>query len=122
MALFLVVALALVGLYIMVQISTRKRLQRFANTDLLDSVSVRRLGRRRHVAPALMAVALLVFAIALAGPTQDERIPRNRAVVMLVIDVSQSMMAKDVEPSRLAAAQAASKKFVDELTPASTSA
>ncbi|KKF03133.1 VWA domain-containing protein [Mycolicibacterium obuense] len=117
LALFVIIALALAGLYVMLQISARRRLQRFANTDLLDSVSPRRLGRRRHVAPALMAVALLVFAIALAGPTQDERIPRNRAVVMLVVDVSQSMMANDVDPTRLAAAQAASKKFVDELTP-----
>jgi Ca-activated chloride channel homolog len=44
------------------------------------------------------------------------RIPRNRAVVMLVIDVSQSMRATDVEPNRLAAAQEAAKQFADELT------
>jgi Ca-activated chloride channel family protein len=53
----------------------------------------------------------------MAGPTNDVRIPRNRAVVMLVIDVSQSMRATDVEPSRLAAAQEAAKKFAAELTP-----
>jgi Ca-activated chloride channel family protein len=53
----------------------------------------------------------------MAGPQNDVRIPRNRAVVMLVIDVSQSMRATDVEPSRLAAAQAAAKQFADQLTP-----
>ncbi len=53
----------------------------------------------------------------MAGPTHDVRIPRNRAVVMLVIDVSQSMRATDVPPNRLAAAQEASKQFADELTP-----
>ena len=53
----------------------------------------------------------------MAGPTHDVRIPRNRAVVMLVIDVSQSMRATDVEPSRLAAAQEAAKQFADQLTP-----
>jgi Ca-activated chloride channel family protein len=45
------------------------------------------------------------------------RIPRNRAVVMLVIDVSQSMRATDVEPNRMAAAEVAAKEFAGELTP-----
>jgi Ca-activated chloride channel homolog len=53
----------------------------------------------------------------MAGPTHDIRIPRNRAVVMLVIDVSQSMRATDVEPNRMVAAQAAAKEFAGELTP-----
>ncbi len=53
----------------------------------------------------------------MAGPTNDVRIPRNRAVVMLVIDVSQSMRATDVAPSRLVAAQEAAKQFADQLTP-----
>ena len=63
---------------------------------------------------------LVLFTIAMAGPRNDVRIPRNRAVVMLVIDVSQSMRATDVEPSRLAAAQVAAKQFADQLTPVST--
>ena len=62
-------------------------------------------------------IALVLFTVAMAGPTNDVRIPRNRAVVMLVIDVSQSMRATDVAPNRLAAAQEAAKQFADELTP-----
>ena len=62
-------------------------------------------------------LALLLLTIALAGPTHDERIPRNRATVILVIDVSLSMKATDVEPTRLAAAQEAAKSFADGLTP-----
>jgi len=62
-------------------------------------------------------LSLVLFTIAMAGPTHDVRIPRNRAVVMLVIDVSQSMRATDVSPSRMAAAQEAAKQFVDQLTP-----
>jgi Ca-activated chloride channel family protein len=115
--LFLVGVLALVGLYVLAQVARRRRLQQFANTELLDSVAPRRPTLWRHVPPVLLAIALLLCAIALAGPTYDQRLPRNRAVVMLVIDVSQSMRATDVEPSRLAAAQEASKQFVNELTP-----
>ena len=71
----------------------------------------------RDVPAALLGISLLFCTIALAGPTYDQRLPRNRAVVMLTIDVSQSMRATDVEPDRLTAAKEASKKFVDELTP-----
>ena len=61
--------------------------------------------------------SLLLFTVAMAGPTHDVRIPRNRAVVMLVIDVSQSMRATDISPNRMVAAQEAAKQFTDELTP-----
>ncbi|OMC35075.1 hypothetical protein A5739_05195, partial [Mycobacterium colombiense] len=56
--------------------------------------------------------------IALATPTHDMRIPRNRAVIMLVIDVSESMASTDVPPNRLDAAKEAGKQFADQLTPA----
>jgi Ca-activated chloride channel family protein len=64
-----------------------------------------------------LVLSLVLFTVAMAGPTNDVRIPRNRAVVMLVIDVSQSMRATDVEPNRMVAAQEAAKQFADELTP-----
>jgi Ca-activated chloride channel family protein len=115
--LFVIISVALVALYFIAQLARRRRLLRFANTELLDSVAPKRPSRWRHVPAILLAISLLLFTIAVAGPTHDQRIPRNRAVVMLVIDVSQSMRATDVEPSRLAAAQEASKQFVDQLTP-----
>jgi Ca-activated chloride channel family protein len=115
--LFLVVVVGLVGLYIVTQLARRKRMQRFANTEMLESVSPNRPSRWRHVATILLALSLVMFTVAMAGPTHDVRIPRNRAVVMLVIDVSQSMRATDVSPSRLAASQEAAKHFVDQLTP-----
>ena len=114
---FLLIVLGLAGLYFYAQRARRKRLQQFANTELLDSVAPRRPSVWRHVPAALLGIALLFCTIALAGPTYDQRLPRNRAVVMLAIDVSQSMRATDVEPDRLTAAKEASKKFVDQLTP-----
>src|SRR3954471_8858267 len=115
--LFLLVILGLVALYIVVQLARQRRMLRFANMELLESVAPQRPNRWRHLPAILLVVSLLLFTVAMAGPTQDVRIPRNRAVVMLVIDVSQSMRANDVQPSRLAAAQEAAKQFADELTP-----
>ena len=115
--LFLFVVLGLVGLYIVVQLARRKRMLRFTNVELLESVAPKRPSRWRHLATILLVLSLVLFTVAMAGPTHDVRIPRNRAVVMLVIDVSQSMRATDVSPSRMAAAQEAAKQFVDQLTP-----
>ncbi len=115
--LFLFVVLGLVGLYIAMQAARRKRLLRFANTELLESVAPKRPSRWRHLATILLMLSLVMLTVAMAGPTHDVRFPRNRAVVMLVIDVSQSMRATDVAPSRLAATQEAAKQFVDQMTP-----
>ena len=114
---FLFVVFGFVGLYTAAQFARRRRMLRFANTELLESVAPHRPSSWRHLAATLLTIAMLLLTVAMAGPTHDTRIPRNRAVVMLVIDVSQSMRATDVLPSRMAAAQDASKQFVDELTP-----
>ena len=115
--LFLLVAVALAALYILMQLTRQRRMLRFANMELLESVAPTRPSRWRHVPAILLVLALVLFTIAMAGPTNDVRIPRNRAVVMLVIDVSQSMRATDVAPNRMAAAQEAAKAFAAELTP-----
>ena len=115
--LFLFVAVGFVGLYVAGQLARRRRMLRFANMELLESVAPQRPSSWRHLAAILLTIALVLLTVAMAGPTHDARIPRNRAVVMLVIDVSQSMRATDVSPNRLAAAQDASKQFADELTP-----
>jgi Ca-activated chloride channel family protein len=114
---FLVAVLGLVVLYIVVQLARHRRMLRFANMELLESVAPKQPSRWRHVPAILLVLSLLMFTVAMAGPTHDIRIPRNRAVVMLVIDVSQSMRATDVSPNRLAAAQEAAKQFADQLTP-----
>lgn len=115
--LFLLVVAGLVGLYVAVQVARQHRILRFANMELLESVAPKRPSRWRHVPAILLVASLVLLTIAMAGPQNDVRTPRNRAVVMLVIDVSQSMRATDVEPSRLAAAQEAAKQFADQLTP-----
>jgi len=114
--LFLLFVAGLIGLYVITQFARQQRILRFANMELLESVAPKRPNRWRHLSAILLICSLVMLTIAMAGPQNDVRIPRNRAVVMLVIDVSQSMRATDVEPSRLAAAQEAAKQFADQLT------
>ena len=95
----------------------RKYTLRFTNLELLETVAPTRPGWSRHIPPALLLVGLLLLTVALAGPVAQTRVPRNRATVILAIDVSLSMRATDVSPSRLAAAQAGAKTFADNLTP-----
>ncbi|HYB39874.1 MAG TPA: VWA domain-containing protein [Mycobacterium sp.] len=115
--LFLLTAPLVVGLYVAVHFTRRRRVLRFANMEVLERVAPSRSGRWRQVPTVLLVMSLVLLTTAMAGPTHDIRIPLNRAVVMLVIDVSESMAATDVTPSRLAAAQEAGKQFADELTP-----
>lgn len=114
---FLVVVIALTVGYVWIQRRKQKHVLRFSNMELLESVAPDRPNRLRHLPTALVLVGLMFLTVALAGPTADQRVPRNRATVMLVIDVSLSMEATDVEPTRLAAAQEAAKSFADGLTP-----
>jgi Ca-activated chloride channel homolog len=110
MLLFALVPLALLALYILVQARRRHRLRRYTEADVPQSLS-------RHVPIAVSLLCLFLLTIALATPTHDMRIPRNRAVIMLVIDMSQSMRATDVEPNRLKAAEQAASQFASQLTP-----
>jgi len=103
--------------YLLAQRRTRRHTMRFANLELLERVAPHRPGRWRHLPTALVLTGLVLLTVALAGPTADAKEPRNRATVMLAIDVSLSMKATDVTPNRLAAAQEAAGQFVDDLTP-----
>jgi Ca-activated chloride channel family protein len=70
---------------------------------------------RRHLPLALAALALTGLVFALARPAVDRQVPRERATIMLAVDVSGSMAATDVDPYRLRAAQDAALTFIDEV-------
>jgi Ca-activated chloride channel homolog len=99
--------------------SLRRRRQdtvRFTNLDLLDKVAPQRPDWwRRHLPAALWLLALAVLVLGFARPARDVRVGRDRATVMLALDVSLSMEATDVDPSRLEVAQTAALDFVDGL-------
>ena len=69
--------------------------------------------RWRHLAPALLVAALAVMLLALSRPVAAVAEPRREGTVVLAFDVSTSMAAKDIQPTRLDAAKAAAKGFVD---------
>ncbi len=107
----LAIAPGLVIGYVMLQ---RRRAQRTAVLAVQGLVPLRRLGRRRHVPFALFLLALAGLLAALARPQIDIGIPRREGTVMLAFDVSNSMAADDLKPTRMAAAKAAARLFVDK--------
>ena len=108
--------LALAGFYVWRQLHRRAFAVRFSNVDLLRSIAPGGIGKiRRYAPPAALLLSLLILALALARPSVDTKEPLERATVMLALDVSLSMQAQDVSPSRIVAAQTAAKDFVGQL-------
>jgi Ca-activated chloride channel homolog len=108
---------ALFVAYLMVQRSRRRVAVRFTSVDLLASVAPRRSGWQRHVASVALLLALILLVLAFAEPARVERTPKQQATVVLTLDISGSMIANDVSPSRLGAAQTAARDFVNALPP-----
>lgn len=114
--LLVAIGLVVVG-YVLVQRRRKRRVLRFANLSLLESVAPRRPAWPRHAPATLFVIAFVLLTIGLAGPVAQARVPRDRAVVLLVVDVSLSMESTDITPSRIKAAQASATTFVQGMTP-----
>ena len=115
--LLLIPAAALLAGYGIVQLRRKRHVARFTNVELLASIAPRRPGWRRHLTFALLFVALALLTLGSAQPTSAVRIPRDRATVMIALDVSLSMEATDVLPSRIGAAKQGAIRFVGLLPP-----
>jgi Ca-activated chloride channel homolog len=111
----LVLVPVLIALYAWVQRRRRRYVVRFTNVALLRDVVGRSPGYRRHLPAALFLLGLAALLVSLARPSMVLAVPRNEASVMLVIDVSGSMSAADLQPTRLGAAKQAAKTLVGDL-------
>jgi Ca-activated chloride channel family protein len=107
--------LAVAAAYVWRQLHKRHYAMRFTNVELLRHLAPRGIGPRRHLAAGAFLLSLLVLALGLARPSVDAKEPLERATVMLAIDVSLSMQAGDVAPTRIEAAKQAAKDFVKQL-------
>jgi Ca-activated chloride channel homolog len=110
------VALAAVPVLLALYVAHDRRRTRYASRwgslALLPNVIDRAPGRLRHLPLAILLVALTGLVVGVARPHATVSVRREEATVLLAIDVSRSMGATDVKPTRLAAAQLAAHAFI----------
>jgi Ca-activated chloride channel family protein len=112
----LLVVVALLVAHVVLQRRRTRYAVRLPGLDLLASVAPK-LGWRRHLPAALMLLALSGTTVAFAEPTAEVQVPREKATIIVTMDVSASMAATDVSPDRLTAAKTAAEQFVQGLPP-----
>ena len=113
------VLVSLLVLPVCVLLYVRQQRKRSRDADSLGTMGVLRAGanvlagRRRHVPPVIFLTAVALLALASARPELTLPLPRTEGTVVLAFDVSSSMAADDVEPTRMHAAKAVAKSLVD---------
>jgi Ca-activated chloride channel family protein len=110
---FLILPAGAMVWYLLALTSRKRHAVRFSDLELLDSVAPDRPGWRRHLSAVAAVLSLLALAVAFARPVTAVAVPRERATLVLAIDVSLSMEADDVEPTRIDAAKEAALAFLD---------
>jgi Ca-activated chloride channel homolog len=95
----------------------RRAIARHGGFGLLQATGGASLGRLRHVPPALFLGGLALLALALARPQAEVSLPRVEGTIILAFDVSGSMAADDVQPTRMEAAKVAAREFVQRQPP-----
>jgi Ca-activated chloride channel family protein len=104
----------LVMAYIIVQRRRQKYALRYASLSLVRDAAGRGPGMRRHIPAILFLISLAILIFAVARPAAIITLPSQQGTVILTIDVSGSMRAEDLKPSRLEAAKAAALAFIEK--------
>ena len=105
------VPLAVLG-YVLLQWYRRRRVSRYGSFVAGQSPAKRRLGWWRHLPVLLFLLGLTILTVAMARPQAVVQVPRIEGTVILAFDVSGSMAADDIKPTRMDAAKAAALDFV----------
>lgn len=105
----------LIALYVWGSRRRNKRGMRFTNTGMLAAVVHRQSQWRRHLTVALSLLSVVSLTCAWAKPFDQVDVERDRATIVLVLDISQSMQATDVRPDRFTVAKNQAKEFVKAL-------
>ncbi|MEY9212757.1 VWA domain-containing protein [Thermobifida halotolerans] len=103
--------------YVLVQRRRTTYALRFSNLSLLERVAPRVPAWRRHVPAVLFLLTVAALVGALARPAMSVQVPRERATIIVAIDVSPSMAATDVAPDRLTSAKESAQGFIGTLPP-----
>ncbi|MGB0113182.1 MAG: VWA domain-containing protein [Ilumatobacteraceae bacterium] len=112
----LLIVVALAGVYVAVLLWRHTATVRFTQVDLLDKVAPSRPRWRRHVVAALQLLGLAAAVVAIARPVErSTETTKSDGRILVLFDVSLSMAADDVDPTRFVAAQEAARDFVDEV-------
>lgn len=104
----------LVAAYVWMQRRRRRYAVRYASLSLVRDAVGKGPGIRRHIPAAAYLLAMTAMVVALARPQAPVTVPRNTGTVVLSIDVSGSMQATDVKPSRMDGTKAAARRFVEQ--------
>ena len=111
---WLVMIPLLIGLYVFLLWRRRRRARPHAITNL-ERVLPKQQAWKRHAAVGAAVLALGALNVAFAQPKGEVEVPRDRATVVITLDVSRSMIAQDVAPDRITAAKAAARDFLNLL-------
>ena len=104
----------LVGIYVLALRRRKKHAVRYASLSLVREAIGPGQRLRRHVPPLLFLLAMIATIVAISRPTAVITLPSEQRIIVMALDVSLSMRATDVEPTRFVAAKEAAKAFVQE--------
>lgn len=109
----MLVFLLLIPIFVLLYIRMRrKRGKALAAYGRFTTTQAQSPGARRHVPPALFLAALTILLVGLARPQAIVSLPRFEGTLILAFDISASMAADDLQPTRIDAAKAAAREFV----------
>ncbi len=108
---------ALVAFYVWILHRPHPFAVHYSSLNLLQDVLPRHTGLRRHLPFGLFMTALASLVVALSRPVSIVMVPAAQATIILAVDVSRSMCSKDIQPTRLQAAEAAALTFIRSQKP-----